>query len=107
MTLWTEEVSRISTAQLRAQFKPSEFRRLKQVALRHGEARYAVALERTKGHGCVVGERVWFRCPCGALAITVAITYAGVSCRACRPWRSRGYASTRVTAPHVGVIKAR
>lgn len=106
MTLWTEEVSRISTAQARAQFKPAEFRRLTEITLRHGEARYIVALERSNGYGCIAGERVWFRCPCGALAITVAITYSGVSCRACRPWRSRGYARSRVMAPHVGPIRA-
>lgn len=106
MTLWIEEVSRISTAQLRAQFKPSEFRRLTEVSLRHGEARYVVALERASGYGCIRGGRVWFRCFCGALAITVAITYEGVSCRVCRPWRSRGYAASRVMAPHVAPIKA-
>jgi hypothetical protein len=107
MTLWIEEVSRISTAQLREQFKPSEFRQLTQATLRHGEASYTIAIERAEGHGCIRHKRVWFRCPCGALAVTIAVTYWGLSCRACRPWRNRGYARRRVIAPHVGPLHAR
>lgn len=106
MTLWTDEVSRISTRQLRGQFKPAEFARLAQVTLAHGDARFVVALERAKGHGCIVRERVWFKCNCGALAVTIAIGYSGVGCRACTPWRARGYARSRVMAPHVGPIRA-
>jgi len=103
MTLWTDEVSRISTRQLRAQFKPAEFARLTQVTLAHGDTRYVVALQRAQGYGCV-GERVWFRCSCGALAVTIAIGYTGLGCRACMRWRARGYARSRVYAPHVGAI---
>jgi len=103
--LYRDSVSRISLAQVRAQFTPREFRKLTSVTVRLGDAMFPVALVRTKGHGCITGDRVWWRCHCGALAVTISIMCNGIGCRACTPWRSRSYGSN-ATAPHVGPIDA-
>ena len=103
MTIWTNEIARISTAQARAQFKPATFARMTHVPLTHGEASFVVELVRAPGFGCVK-DRVWFRCPCGALAVTVAIAYGRLCCRSCHRWRPRGYGMTNVMAPNVRQI---
>jgi hypothetical protein len=107
VTLYREQISRTTIAQVKAQNAPRVFRKMTSVTLLHGVESCVVNLRRIDGHGCVTKTTV-FECPhCMRLVRVVAFTCWGVRCLRCAPWRSREYhVPSTARAPHLRPVVA-
>lgn len=94
---YRDAITRVSIAQLRAQFKPRAFRALTSVRLDVGGMVMDATLVDDAGAGFVKGARRWFECPRCRRRVNVlgAVNGVGWVCLRCGRWRSRN----RVDAP--------
>ena len=88
---YRDAVTRVSIAQLRAQFKPRAFRTLTSVRLDVGGVVMDAMLVNDVGAGFVKGLRRWFVCPrCQRRANVLGMVASlGWVCPRCGGWRSR------------------
>lgn len=88
---YRDAVTRVSIAQLRAQFKPRAFRALATVRIDVGGAVMEAKLVDDVGVGFVKGTRRWFECPRCNRRVNVLGIVEGVGwvCPKCDGWRSR------------------
>lgn len=88
---YRDAVTRVSIAQLRAQFAPRRFRALESVRLDVGGMVMEAKLVDDVGVGFVKGTRRWFECPRCQRRVNVlgAIEGLGWVCLRCGAWRSR------------------
>ena len=88
---YRDAITRVSIAQVRAQFTPRAFRALATVRLDvNGIVAEAVLVDDT-GAGFVKGMRRWFACPRCQRRVNVlgAVDVLGWVCPRCGGWRSR------------------
>jgi hypothetical protein len=116
MSLYRDEVARISLPQLRAQYPPRIFKMLRRVTLYHGTQSCEVVLDSAVTRGCIDSPRRWFLCPrCSARTTVIGFAHDGPGCRACVRWRARNrvlIARASVwhddsTAPHLRNVQSR
>jgi hypothetical protein len=89
--VYRDAVTRVSIAQLRAQFTPRAFRALPSVRLDVGGMVMDATLVDDAGAGFVKGTRRWFECPRCQRRVNVlgAVEGVGWVCPRCGGWRSR------------------
>jgi hypothetical protein len=95
MTVFRDQVIRVSSKQLRAQYRPKDFAAMESVLLEANGVSGTVDIFREYAPTAHGRSRLWLRCPCGARCQTVGLvpatadTPAFWGCARCGRWTSR------------------
>lgn len=105
MTIYRDELSRITLPQIRAQFTPKDFAQRDHVTLTRGALTAIIKIVRECVPGGLKAPRVFLQCSsCGARANVLAFGYDRLGCRRCMDWRSREPQTAKRMAPHTGGV---
>jgi hypothetical protein len=88
VTLYAEQLTRVSLPQLRAAMTPRVYRACTKLVLETQGFRYELQLKQFPEPSVHGGQRRWLLCPCGSKTTTLALQQGAVGCRRCMRWRS-------------------